>query len=314
MKKTTLFSILFSLIAIASMGQAKKPTIMVVPSDAWCNTNGYMMEYDDMGRKELFPDYTKALQSDPNLLVAISSLGQMMAERGFPLKDLEQVLKSIRSESAETAVATSGDGDSVAESPSDRLNRVAKADIIMQLTYTVNTIGPKRSLTFNLQGFDAYTNKQIAGATGTGTQTFSVEMAKLVQEAVVSHIDGFNSQLQTYFDDLFANGREITLLCQRWSGSEVSFETEFEGDELGFQIEDWLATNTVNGRFSTSDASENRMFFEQVRIPMVSASGRALDARTWANDLRKFLRDKYQVESKLTIKGLGKAILTIGAK
>lgn len=28
-----------------SFGQAKKPTIMVLPSDLWCNTNGFMMEF-----------------------------------------------------------------------------------------------------------------------------------------------------------------------------------------------------------------------------------------------------------------------------
>ena len=32
--------------ATLSFGQAKKPTLMVVPSDVWCNQNGYMMEFD----------------------------------------------------------------------------------------------------------------------------------------------------------------------------------------------------------------------------------------------------------------------------
>ena len=29
--------------------QAKKPTLMVIPSDMWCNTNGYMTAYDNQG-------------------------------------------------------------------------------------------------------------------------------------------------------------------------------------------------------------------------------------------------------------------------
>lgn len=293
--------------------QAKKPTIMVVPSDAWCNQNGYMMTFDNQGVTERLPDYNLALQSDTDLLLAISKLGEMMAERDFPLKDLGASLRSLRNEAVEESLTESSDGDGLAESPLDKLKRVAKADIIMQLTYTINTTGPKKSLTFNLQGLDAYTDKQIAATSGTGEPSFSTEIPVLLQASIIDHIDGFNDQLQRFFDDLFDNGREVSLVCRRWSGSDVDFETEFDGEELGFIIEDWLADNTVNGRFSTMDASENRMVFEQVRIPLYNDRGRAIDTRTWANDLRKFLSD-YGVDAKLSTKGLGQAIITIGGK
>ena len=36
--------VLCTMISVAAFAQAKKPTIMVVPSDAWCNTEGYMTE------------------------------------------------------------------------------------------------------------------------------------------------------------------------------------------------------------------------------------------------------------------------------
>ena len=47
-----------------TFGQAKKPTIMVVPSDNWCIKNGYFMEFDNQGTKIKIPDYKKALQED----------------------------------------------------------------------------------------------------------------------------------------------------------------------------------------------------------------------------------------------------------
>jgi hypothetical protein len=52
-------------------------------------------------------------------------------------------------------------GAALAESPLDILKRTAKADIIMQLTYTVNTQGPKKYITFILQGLDAYTDNRL---------------------------------------------------------------------------------------------------------------------------------------------------------
>lgn len=311
-----LYFLLLAALALSCLncfGQAKKPTLMVVPSDIYCNHNGYMISYDNQGAIEMVPDYKKALQSDTDLLTAITVMGQMMADRGFPLKLLEQEIKSLEAESAEDAMMTSKSGEDVSESPIDKLRKKAKSDIIMQVTWFVNHLGPKRSLTFNLQGIDAYTNKQIAACQGTGEPTFSAELPVLLEEAIANQLDGFNQQLQNHFDDLFTNGREITLRCKKWSDSDYDFESEFEDKELGEIIEDWIADNTVQGRFNTSDATENMMYFEQVRIPMYNDKGRAIDARQWARGLVNHLKS-LGVETKLMMKGLGQATVVIGGK
>jgi hypothetical protein len=297
--------------------QAKKPTIMVVPSDNWCVQNGYTQKFDNMGTEMTLPDYRAALQQNSDLLLAISKINEMMAEREFPLKNLESSLKTLMNQEAEDAMLTNKEGGGVAESPIDKLKKVAKADIWMQLTYTVNQVGPKRSLTFNLQGLDAYTDKQIAGASGTSEPSFTSELAILIEQAVLMHIDNFNAQLQTHFDDIFANGREIVVRIKTWDDAGFDLEEEFDGDELGMIIEDWMSDNTVHGRFNTTDATENMMLFEQVRIPLeMEEDGkvRQVDARRWVNGLRKYLKSEYDIESKLMMQGLGQAQLVIGAK
>src|ERR1035437_6664968 len=216
--------------------QAKKPTIMVVPSDLWCITNGYIFEYDNQGTKVKIPNYKKAVQESADLMMVISKINEMMAERGFPLKNLESSLKTLESESADNAMLTSKSGGAVAESPIDKLRGVAKADIWMQVTWIVNQVGPKRSVTFNLQGLDAYTDKQIAGASGTGNQSFTVELPILLQEAVLAHLDNFNAQLQTHFNDMFENGREITGRIKKFDSWDADIEKEFGGKELGASI------------------------------------------------------------------------------
>jgi hypothetical protein len=297
--------------------QAKKPTIMVVPSDNWCVQNGYTQKFDNMGTEMTLPDYRAALQQNSDLLLAISKINEMMAEREFPLKNLESSLKTLMNQEAEDAMLTNKEGGGVAESPIDKLKKVAKADIWMQLTYTVNQVGPKRSLTFNLQGLDAYTDKQIAGASGTSEPSFTSELAILIEQAVLMHIDNFNAQLQSHFDDIFANGREIVVRIKTWDDAGFDLEEEFDGDELGMIIEDWMSDNTVHGRFNTTDATENMMLFEQVRIPLeMEEDGkvRQVDARRWVNGLRKYLKSEYDIESKLMMQGLGQAQLVIGAK
>lgn len=319
MMKKIIF-VLFGAILASSMlfGQAKKPTIMVVPSDLWCNQNGYMQEFNNEGKITRVPDYRKALMTDADLKLVISKIGELMAERGFPLKDLEASLKTLESDAAEDAMLMSKDGGELNESPIDKLKKVAKADIWIQMTWTVNTRGPEKSITFNLQGLDAYTDKQIAAASGTGEPSFSAAFPVLLEEAVLSHLDNFNYQLQTHFEDMFENGREVILRIMTWDTWDYDLETdEFGDDELGFLIEEWVADNTVKNRFNTTTATENMMLFEQVRIPLYyekNGQQRAMDTRRWAKGLQGYLKDNFEIEAKVMMKGLGQAQLVLGGK
>ena len=310
---------LFLLSTVLTFGQAKKPIIMVVPSDNWCIRNGYTMTYDEMGTLKTLPDYKMALQNETDLLMTISKINTMMADRGFPLVNLESALRNMEQESAELAMLTSGSGGGIAESPIDVLQRTANADIIIQLTYVINQNGPQRSITFMLQGLDAYTNKQIAGAQGTGSPSFATETPVLLEEAVISHIDDFNSRLQVHFDDLFENGREVAFQVRVWDTSMIDLEEEFDyqGErlELGEIIEDWVSENTIQGRFNTVNYTENVIRFDQVRIPLYDERQRAMDTRRWIRDLRSLLgRPPFSQEVKIYTRGLGEIWLIIGEK
>lgn len=314
-----LFTALVMLSSLIALGQAKKPIIMVVPSDNWCIRNGYTMTYDEMGTLKTLPDYKMALQNETDLLMTISKINTMMADRGFPLVNLESALRNMEQESAELAMLTSKSGGEIAESPIDVLQRTANADIVIQLTYVINQVGPQRSITFMLQGLDAYTNKQIAGAQGTGSPSFATETPVLLEEAVISHIDDFNSRLQSHFDDLFANGREIAFQVRVWDTSVIDLEEEFnyngERLELGEIIEDWVSENTVQGRFNTVNYTENVIRFDQVRIPLYDERQRAMDTRRWIRDLRTLLgRPPFNQEVKIYTRGLGEIWLILGEK
>lgn len=310
--------IILSVILVAQLAfsQVKKPTLMVMPSDVWCNSNGFTTEYDNQGTATVIPDYKKAFQNDMDLALVITQINGMMAERGFPLKDLEATIKSIEKRTAENNLTQSKtSGASLSESPLDQIRQTAKSDIILDLSWKVNKNGPKRSVTFVLKGIDAYTDKQIAYATGTGTPSLAAETPILLEEAVNSHMDNFAATLQNHFDDLFENGREVSIDFRVFdNGSGIDFESEYNGEELGDIIDEWLNQNTVNHRYSKTDGSENYMYYEQVRMPLFNANGKAIDTESYVKDLRKYLKNTYQIESKVQTKGLGKAVLIIGEK
>lgn len=292
---------------------------MVVPSDNWCIKNGYTQMFDEMGTAKTLPDYKMALQNETDLLMTISKINTMMADRGFPLVNLETALKNMEQEGAEIAMLGSKSGGSIAENPIDVLQRTANADIVIQLTYVINQVGPQRSITFMLQGLDTYTNKQIAGAQGTGLSSYATETPVLLEEAVLSHIDDFNSRLQDHFNDLFENGREIVFQTRVFDTSPIDLEEEFiyngETLELGEIIEDWVAENTVQNRFNTSTYTQNVIRFDQVRIPLYDERGRANDTRRWIRDLRTLLTGApFNQVCKIYTRGLGEVWLIVGEK
>ncbi|MBE6249236.1 MAG: hypothetical protein E7106_08310 [Prevotella sp.] len=307
----------FLIVAVLAYGQAKKPKLMVVPSHVWCSDKGYVTMFDNQGTQEEIPDYKRALQNDRELMNVISKINILMADRGFPLQDLSQSLRTIRNTQAENSlIRTKTSGAALLESPLDQLRRTAKADIILEVDWQVNTSGPKRSVTYNLRGLDAYTNIQIAGAQGTGLPSFSAEVPVLIEEAVQNNMDNFTAQLQAHFDDLMENGRQVVVELQiPDNGSDLDFEKEYNDKELTEILDDWMAENTVNHRFSKSEATENWILYDQVRIPLYRPNGTAMDTDAFARQIRDFLKKPpFGITCKIVNRGLGKSLIIVGEK
>ena len=314
MRSTFLFLVLIA--ANFVFAQAKKPTIMVLPSDNWCEQRFFMTEFDNQGTKQKVPNYKQAFQEDTEIGQVISKIGSLMIDRGFPLKDAEQELKAIEARAAEDNMTTStSTGSSIAESPVDVLKNKAKADIIIQIWWKVTKTDAGKVLSFTVEAFDAYTNKRIAAATGNSEPNNTAIVPVLLEQALLSKIDPFVNQLQQHFDDMLVNGREIRLTVKRWNTWQYTLEDEIAGEEITEHINNWMQTNTVNKRFNMSDASENIIRFEQVRIPIYDANGNPIDARAFAKGLQKHLKSTpYNFEVKLVTRGLGEAILILGEK
>lgn len=294
--------------------EGKVPTVMVVPSDHWCQQHGYTTAF---GNRQL-PDYEKALNEDPDLLRVIANINELFTTRRFPLKNLESALKSLHDRNAERNMTTSKSGADVVSSPIDELKNTAHADIWIQIDWNLNSVagGSKTSLTFTMQGLDSYTDKQVAGASGTGTAVYTsqAQVPIMLEEAVVGHMEPFAKQLMDYFQLLNQNGRQVKIHISLFDEFDGDLESDFDGAELNEIIEDWMAANTVNGKFNTVVATQNQMLFENVAIPLQNERGRDMDARSWLRGLQRELQNKYMIESKLVTQGLGEAELILGGK
>lgn len=318
MKKLYVFlTIILMCFAEIAFGQAKKPTIMLMPADVWCFENGYYSNESSQGKTQKIVDYERAFQENSDLINVITKVGELMAEQGFPLKDMASEIRNVNRTAVEDEnTVSSTSGAILAETPLEKLSRRAKADILVEVTWKINSNGPKKSVTYTLRGIDAYSNKQVAAAQGTGAESFSASTPVLIEEAVIGKMDNFISQLQAHFDDMMENGREIVVRVQSFDiGSSVSMESEYDGEELTDIIDTWMNDNSVKHRYSLSEAGETSLMFEQVRIPLYRENGSPMDARQFVTGLRKYLsKAPYNITSKIVTKGLGQANLILGEK
>lgn len=314
MKKIVALLVLLSG-TLSISAQVKKPTLMILPSDNWCTQRYFTTTYQDIGGTVTVPDYQLAFRQDTELGGVISLVGQMLTDRGYSLKDSEQELKAMAMRAAEDNVTMSRtSGASLVESPLDVLKRRSKADIIIQIGWQVHKADGGKAVTFALEAFDSYTSKRIATATGTSEPSNDIVPA-ILETTVRQYIDAFDSQMDRYFAGLVQNGREIVLTVRCWDSWENDLETEYDGEELTDCIHDWLYDNTVNGSFNLTDGTESFLQFEQVRIPLADERGRAVDARAFATDLRKYLQEPpFEITSKVMMRGLGEAIIVLGEK
>ena len=287
----------------------RKPTIMVMPSDAWCAKNGYMTDG--------LPDYKQAvLNSD--LTFVISKLGEQMTERGFNLKLLDAAIRGAEEDETRHLTTKSQETNArLAESTEERIKRYAKADFVMYVDWDVSDFGLNKVVSYNLQGVDSYTAKQTAASSGSSMPSKNPVAVQLLIKAVNANMDQFAKQLQAAFADMARQGREVVIECECWEDSPINFESDINGKELGMLIEDYLADNAVGGVFSTRMATTNKLAFEQVRIPLSVMDGsreRAIDTRYFGRGLAKYIEKATGTVCKVETIGLGKAIIIIGGK
>ena len=315
MKKLSVLAFLLCYCFASIAQSAKKPTIMILPSDNWCTQRYFITTFSNQGNNVKVPNYQQAFTEDIELPQVISKVGGVLTQLGYSLKDAEQEIKNLSTRMTEDNVTTSKtSGASLAESPLDILKRRTKSDIIIQLWWNLNRENKGHSISFTLEAFDSYTSKRIATSTGT-TQASNESIPVILEKAVKENIKPFDQQMDKWYADQQQNGREIVLTIRCWDNWENDLETEFNENELTDCIQDWLQENTVNGAFNLTDATESFAQFEQVRIPLFNDKGRAIDARAFATELRKYLqKPPYNITSKVMTRGLGEAIIVLGEK
>ena len=138
-----------------SIAQEKKPTLMVLPSDNWCDQRYFTTSFSDQGNTVVVPDYKTAFREDSEIGAVVSQVGQILTDLGYSVKDSEQEIKKLEIVQAEDNVTQSKSGLSIAESPLDILKRRIKTDVIIQIGWQVHKEAKGKSVSFTIEAFDS---------------------------------------------------------------------------------------------------------------------------------------------------------------
>lgn len=304
----------FALFSLQTMFAAP-PKLMIVPDKTWCVEKGYIIETERNGKVRQHEDYDKALV-DPDFKNVQMAIAQIMAERNFPVVSAEaQAESDDEDEMFDEAFEGAESGSGVQTNAYDELLKRAKPDITLKVGWNVNSAGSLYSADYRIDAVDTYSNKQVAPIAGqTGEVRRTVPLSVALKQTAKNNMDDFCTKLQTYFDDVQNNGREIRLDVRIIdNGAGTTMNQEFGGQELSEIIYNWVSDNTVNHQFSQRSSGRNMARYDQVRIPLKDSAGRPMDASRWVKGLQDKLKS-LGITAENASTGLGAARIYIGEK
>lgn len=290
--------------------QTQKPTMLVLPSDQLMQRFGCIRTEVSLGKQLQVRDYNSYLLTDPDAKFIIASIQSAFIEFGYPLNDLEQTLKSINNQ--EMVDEVSG----IKKDSKTILLTNARPDIILELDYDMTTDRSSRdyskSLTYTLRAIDAFSNKVVATIQAASVKNAKGNTATMMGEAIQKNSKDFTKQINKHFDDLIANGRDITMRVMIDANESFTMSDEsIDGDTYADFILDYMKVNTLMGTYNLQRNTDTEMYFANVRIKTLNDNGTQYSAYDFARELSKALNKECGVKSKNVTQGLGDAMIII---
>lgn len=192
------------LLSLCALGQVKMPSAIVLPAKAWCLQNGYCAEVVRKSDTIRVADYEKAFKKNKELATALSTTEALLAERGLPVKRLQQTLESIRQDSAGMSAPVISYGNIINN---------AKPDLEIRIDWYAKKNGFRTEVDFTMRAVEISSKKLIAKVMGTSSAfpagpdlhaaTASMSERALIQ-AINEQMDPFCFQLENYLRSLLS--------------------------------------------------------------------------------------------------------------
>lgn len=313
MKRLILVGVLSFVVLVVAHAQAILPSIMVRPGSSWCYNNGYVKIEDNQGQEKEIYDYTKAMH-DPKMLQSIATIEGLLKDEGLKIINLRSKMNSVNDNAAIEQLIDDEEGNVADKGAWELALESAKADIYLDINWSVETIGPKKQLSYTLEGTDAYTGEQVCSVTGTGNPSMSATETVLLREAVIGKMAELKTKLDGHFQKILADGRSVQIGIRVTTGSDVHLMTTVPGGNIGRVIQKWIMKNAVQGRAEATTPGSRKVANYMANIALYDSDGIAMSAEDFAWQLSDYLNADFGVKTMVVNNGLGHAYLYIQGK
>jgi len=266
--------------------QVSLPTVAVVP-------------YTKAGE-----DVQAVLDRNQMLNYAVSKVTSEFSSRGYKTKDFLAQLKLAK----RNDVLTAG-------SQSDAVTKMIQnmgADILVTAKVMTTTDTKRQSeVSLELTATEFQTAGNLASATFQSGRFATTDTLKLTDYALKKVKDDFFTQLQTSFNDIVKNGREMAVqMVLAKSVTDWDFDQPLPDGSANFKpvLEDWLQTRALNGVYDMS-RSNDKVIDISLQMPVWDeAKGQAYTISRFSTELKSFLDQKLGGEYVASIVTMGQGL------
>jgi len=287
------------------------PSLIVFPSDGMLKRLGFLKEVSNQGVVSYDRQYQQAFVNSESMKFAVAVLEEEFAKVGFPLEDLEQVLKQIASNTAMDEMT------GVVNDLRSELLNTARPDYIIELDYDLisdpSSRNLNKSLQYSVKVLDAYTNKAVASVSraNVGSDQKSNDAPTLIKQDFPESLTDLKKQITSHYADLLANGVEVTLRVATTIESGIALDNDCGNAEIGEKVVQWMKENTVGQSYKMSKNTSSELFFTNVRIFAKDEENNKYTAYDFAQDLKKAMKSGCGLDVKNKTQSLGDALLII---
>ena len=266
MKKLLLFLILSCSFFKVFSQNTNLPKIMVIP---------FTKDGEDL---------RTILDDDINTRIAIAKVKEGFDSRGFTTVDFVGKLKSAKDNQVFTM-------DNQTDIKAKILELSGSDVYIVTETSTKSDISGS-SATIIINGYETATGNSVANKVSNSGKFQTNDIEKLVSKAVEKSMDEFTFMVSDKFNQITKNGRSVLVDFGFSENAVINMTTEIDktGLALSDLLEDWISKNSFNGSYHIQGTTNQKMIFDEVKIPLKDKNSNNYTSTKFALDIFKYLK------------------------
>ncbi|WP_316822607.1 DUF6175 family protein [Pedobacter gandavensis] len=226
------------------------------------------------------------LDNNPAIRTAVSKVKEAFDQRGWSTVDFVANLRAAQANAAFTA-------DRQATFKSDLLSG-SGADFYVQVDVQNSTDDAGTNITLNVTAFETHSGASFSNQTASSGRFATNDVEKLIIKAFEKMQEEFMNNLMVKTDEIRDIGRALVIHFNLDENCKIDFDAELDGGSfLNEAIEEWISANAFRGRANLAGIVENKMIFDEVRIPLFDQeTDKPYNPNKFANEIIRFLKSK----------------------